>query len=85
MWLELFLLWLLLIAVAITLLFFISLLYSYPFFGAPTAPRAFELLTRFKWSHLGTDLRQCSCFRDFVLFSLSFSITLFIRSILPLT
>ena len=55
-----------------TVLFFLSLLYSYPFFGAPTAPRAFELLTRFKWSQFGTDLRQCLCFRNFFLFSFFF-------------
>ena len=34
-------------------------------FGASTAPRACELLTHFKRSQFGTDLRQCSCFRDF--------------------
>ena len=36
-------------------------------------------------TQFGTDLRQCSCFRNFFLFSLSFSITLFIQCILPLT
>ena len=51
--------------------FFLSLLYSYPFFGAPTAPRAFELLARFKRSQFGTDLRQCSCFSDSVSIFLS--------------
>ena len=35
-----------------------------PVFGAPTAPRAFELLTRFKRSQFSTDLRQCSCISD---------------------
>ena len=71
--------------IAITLLFFLSLLYSYPVFGTPTAPRAFQLLTRFKWSQFGTDLRQCSCFSDSVSIFLSFCITLFISFNLPLT
>ena len=70
---------------AITLLFFLSLLYSYPVFGAPTAPRAFELLTHFKRSQFGTDLRQCSGFSDSVSIFLSFVITLFISFNLPLT
>ena len=69
----------------IVLLIFTLFIYSYPDFGAPTAPRAFELLTRFKRSQFGSDLRQWSCFRNFFLFSLSFSVTLFIQCILPLT
>ena len=51
---------------------FTLFIYSYPVFGAPTAPRAFELLTHFKRSQFGTDLRQCSCFSDFFLFSFFF-------------
>ena len=54
-------------------------------FGAPTAPRAFELLTRFKRSQFGTDLRQCLCISDSATQSLSFSITPFIPSIFLLT
>ena len=69
---------------AITLLFFLSLLYSYPVFGAPTAPRAFELLAHFNQSQFGTDLRQCSCFSDSVSIFLSFFITLFIIFYFPI-
>ena len=59
----------------VSVLFFLSLfIYSSLVFGAPTAPRAFEPLTRFKRSQFGTDLRQCSCRSDF----LSFFITVFI-------
>ena len=54
-------------------------------FGAPTAPRAFELLTHFKWSQFGTDLRQCACISDSAAPSLSFSIPPFLQSIFPLS
>ena len=64
---------------------FFSLLYLYLVFGAPTAPRAFELLTRFKRSQFGTDLRQCPCISDSTAPSPSFSITPFIPSIFPLS
>ena len=70
----------------ITLLFFLNLLYLFfPVFGTPTAPRAFELFTRFKRSRFSTDLRQCSCFSDTVSIFLSLFITLFILSIFLLT
>ena len=62
-----------------------DLLYLYPVFGAPTAPRAFELLTRFKRSQFGTDLRQCVCISDSAAASLSFSITPFLHSIFLLS
>ena len=52
----------------------------YPVFGAPTAPRAFELLTRFKRSRFGTDLRQCACISVSAAPSLSFSISSFLQS-----
>ena len=60
-------------------------LLSIPVFGGPTAPRAFELLARFKRSQFGTDLRQCACISDSAAPSLSFSITPFIPSIFPLS
>ena len=51
---------------------FISVIASV--FGAPTAPRAFELLTRFKRSQFGTDLRQCLRFRNFFPFHSLYSV-----------
>ena len=36
------------------------------FFGALTAPRAFELSSRFKRSQFGTDLRQCFVYQEFL-------------------
>ena len=36
------------------------------FWLSPTAPRAFELLTRFKRSQFGTDLRQCFIYLSFL-------------------
>ena len=50
-------------------------------FATSTAPRALELLTRFKRSQFGTDLRQCSCFSDSEATSLSLSISFFLHSI----
>ena len=63
----------------------LSLLYLFPVLGTTTAPRAFELLTRFKQSQFGTDLRQCSSFSNSTEPSFSFSITLFIPSIFLLS
>ena len=68
------------------LLIFLSLLYLFlPIFGAPTAPRAFELLTGFKRSQFGTDLRQYLCISNSTAPSPSFSITPFIPSIFSLS
>ena len=54
------------------------------FFAAPTAPRDFELLTRFKRSQFGTDLRQCACISDSAAPSLSFSIPSFYSLYFPI-
>ena len=71
--------------IAQQLIFFSLLDLFLPVFGAPTAPRAFELLTHFKQSQFGTDLRQCSCISDSAAPSLSFSIPPFLQSIFPLS
>ena len=73
------------ISVIYQLLIFLSLLYFITVFGTPTAPRAFELLTRFTRSQFGTNLRQCACISDSAAPSLSFSITPFLQSIFQLS
>ena len=56
-----------------------------PVFSTPTALRAFELLTRYKWSQFSTNLRQCLHMSNSASIGLSFSITPFILSIFPLS